>query len=79
MRLARLLCVLILVLAACGDDSPATGSSGDEASRLEELRSRCEAGEYAMCDILYQASDFDSDLEAFADTCGGRVSASGAC
>lgn len=72
MRLAKLLVGLMLVFAACG------GGGGSVDGPLGELRSLCAAGEYEMCDILFQASDFESDLETFADTCGGRVEPSGA-
>ncbi len=55
------------------EGGPVTG-----AAMLEELRSRCGAGDYPMCDILFQASDFGSELESFGDTCGGLATSGGA-
>ena len=50
-----------------------------EGAMLEELRSRCAAGEFVMCDILFLASPLDSELERFAYTCGDVASEGGAC
>ncbi len=48
---------------------------GDDV--LAELNNRCTDGDFTACDVLYQASDFGSDYEAFADTCGGRMAPEG--
>ena len=53
------------------------GEPVTEAAMLEELRSRCAAGDFLMCDILFQASDFGSELESFGETCGGVAASSG--
>lgn len=53
------------------------GGPVTEAALLEELRSRCAAGDFPMCDILFQASEFGSELESFGDSCGGLVGSSG--
>lgn len=82
-----------LIPGGGGDTSTTTAGGGTSATTagttatttapltgdamIAELMTRCEAGEFEMCDILYQASDFDSIEEAFADSCGGRVEASG--
>jgi hypothetical protein len=65
--------------AAVGEPSPAdSGVSAD--LMLEELRSRCAEGNFQMCDILFLASDFDSELESFGDSCGGlSTSDEGSC
>lgn len=47
--------------------------------RLAELRAGCEAGDMQACDDLYLESPFDSEDEAFGDTCGGRNEPSGWC
>ena len=79
MQRLAIMVALITALAGCGDDggtpptsAPPSGPITGEANVLEALRAGCEAGDFFECDVLYQASPFDSALEAFADTCGGR-------
>ena len=50
-----------------------------QAAVLESLRSDCADGDFLICDVLYQASPSESDLELFADTCGERVAPGGLC
>ena len=50
-----------------------------EAEVITALTAGCEDGDYIMCDVLYQAAPFDSELETFADTCGNRTSGAGFC
>jgi len=85
MRRLPILFVLLLVLAACSSSDgdgllteQTVGGSATEGDVLEELRSRCAAGDYQMCDVLFLASDFGSELESFGDSCGGSVAAGGA-
>ena len=54
------------------------GTYGDDAE-LDKLWDGCEAGEMQACDDLYLQSPFDSEYEAFGDTCGGRNEPSGFC
>lgn len=60
---------------------PGLGDGGevDPDAVLALLRDECEAGDYVMCDLLYQASPFDSELEAFGDSCGDRNEPAGFC
>ena len=67
--------VLMLAVAACGDDATVTTVSGGVLvgnDVLEELGERCGGGDYYACDVLYQASDVGSEFESFGDSCGGR-------
>ena len=48
---------------------------GDDV--LAELNVRCGDGDYVACDVLYQASEFGSEYEAFADSCGGDMTPTG--
>jgi hypothetical protein len=50
-----------------------------EAEVIAALTAGCEDGDYIMCDVLYQAAPFDSELETYADTCGNRTSGEGFC
>jgi len=62
------------------DEPTPADSRVSEAVMLEDLRSRCATGDFAMCDILYQASEFGSELESFAESCGGlSTSNEGSC
>jgi len=64
--------------AAEGDSGQGDeGGTVTEVVMLEELRSRCAAGDFPMCDILFHASEIDSELESFGDSCGGLVASSG--
>jgi actin-like ATPase involved in cell morphogenesis len=40
---------------------------------LERLRGACGSGYFHYCDMLFWRSPADSDLEAFAENCGGRA------
>lgn len=53
--------------------------AGGSPERLAELRSDCTAGDMEACDDLYLESPFDSDDEAYGDSCGGRNEPSGWC
>jgi hypothetical protein len=44
-------------------------------SDLAALRDECAAGGFESCDRLYWESPFDSEEEAFGETCGNRVEA----
>ena len=44
-------------------------------SDLAALRDECAAGEFESCDRLYWESPFDSEEEAFGETCGNRAEA----
>ena len=90
LRMRAIITSLVLVLSACsGSDLPSgAGSSAatpdaaapaqqSEAEVLEGMRSECAASDYMVCDVLYFAAPADSELEAFGDTCGERVSPSG--
>lgn len=46
---------------------------------LDALWDSCEAGVYGDCDTLYFISEFDSDYEAFGDSCGNRNVPAGLC
>lgn len=47
-----------------------TGDFGMDID-LDALATECEAGDMDACDTLYFSSEYGSDLEAIADTCGG--------
>ena len=75
MRRLGLTLALLVLLAACGDDDSATTATGgmlfgDDV--LDVLASRCEAGDFVTCDVLYQASDVGSVYETLGNSCGGR-------
>jgi hypothetical protein len=77
MRTIKLMTVLLLVLAACGDDATTSAApSGSlitgESNVIAALEAGCADGDFVMCDVLFFAAPFDSELEAFADTCGNR-------
>jgi hypothetical protein len=40
---------------------------------LERLRSACESGYFHYCDMLFWRTPVGSELEAFAESCGGRA------
>jgi len=64
---------------AAGAPSPVDSGVSD-AEMLEELRSRCAAGDFLMCDVLFLASDFGSELESLGLSCGGlSTSDEGSC
>ncbi len=56
-------------------DSVLTATDGDlfVETDLTALRDECATGVYDSCDRLYWESPFDSDDEAFGETCGNRV------
>ena len=58
------------------DNAPFT--FGDDAF-LDSLWTACEDGDFQACDDLFFASPFDSEYEAFGDTCGNRNEPAGAC
>jgi len=67
--------VLMLAVAACGDDATVTTASGGVLvgnDVLEELGERCGDGDYYACDVLFHASELGSEFESFGDSCGGR-------
>ncbi len=51
----------------------------DENPDLTELYQACAAGDMAACDDLYFQSGIGTELEKFADTCGGRSFDGGYC
>lgn len=61
-----------------GDDSPTPGDTAGEPftygddPELDALWDQCEAGDGVACDELYMTSPFDSEYEAFGDSCAGR-------
>jgi hypothetical protein len=70
----------------CAARYPSTGSPPDtsgfpptdldtpqDPAQAEALRADCAAGDMAACDGLWAITNVGSDLEAFAETCGGRV------
>ena len=90
MRRFAFVLALLLVVAACRDDDggattvPATGDTVpvgplSENAALDMMRDDCADGDFLMCDLLYQASPFDSIYEAFGDTCGERNDAAEFC
>ncbi|WP_062076723.1 DUF4190 domain-containing protein [Demequina globuliformis] len=54
-----------------GDFFDSDQAYGDDAD-LDALYDQCEAGDNGACNELYWASDFGSEYESFAETCGGR-------
>lgn len=54
-------------------DAPDSGGSAD----LQDLADACGEGDMEACDDLWVNTDVGSDLEAFAETCGGRDPAGG--
>ena len=52
--------------------APSEGFGLGGAAQLESLLVDCESGSDLACDILFQLSDFDSEEEVAATTCGGR-------
>jgi len=83
MRRLPVMLVMLLTLTACGDDGATEPAGGGmvtgEAEVIAALTAGCEDGDYIMCDVLYQAAPFDSELETYADTCGNRTSGEGFC
>jgi hypothetical protein len=60
------------------DDSGSDGSvPGSDDPALSGLADACGGGDMAACDDLWVDSDVGSDLEAFAETCGGVDPAGG--
>lgn len=55
------------------------GVGEGSAERLFQLRASCDGGDMQACDDLYLESPFNSDDEAFGDTCGGRNEPGGWC
>ncbi len=51
----------------------AAGFAGDCQDLIEMLASECEDGDGLSCDVLYLASPSGSALEAYGDSCGGRI------
>jgi hypothetical protein len=67
--------------ATCGGttDGSTAGMCGYEApteAELEALADECLAGDMAACDDLYFISEFGSELEEIAATCGGTADGS---
>jgi hypothetical protein len=62
-----------------GSDDPGSDGSdaGSDDPALGALSDSCGAGDMAACDDLWLDSDVGSDLEAFAETCGGLDPAGG--
>ena len=66
--------------SAAGNADTAADADSDEADResstgqaqIESLIVDCEQGSDLACDILFQVSEFRSEPEAIALTCGGR-------
>jgi hypothetical protein len=57
-----------------GTDDSGTDDSdaGSDDPALSDLSDACGSGDMAACDDLWLDTDVGSDLEAFAETCGGR-------
>ncbi len=53
-----------------GED-PAALLGGDP--ELDDLATACFEGDLFACDTLFQRTEVGSDLEAYAQTCGGRI------
>lgn len=71
---------------SCAARYPSTGSPPDtsgfpstdldtpqDPAQAEALRADCAAGDMGACDELWAITNVGSDLEAFAETCGGRA------
>jgi hypothetical protein len=41
---------------------------------LNQLAEKCQAGDMAACDQLYDDSDVGSEYEVYGNSCGGRLS-----
>ena len=48
------------------------GIVGDDP-RLDELAEACFEGDLYACDTLFLRTEVDSELEAYSQTCGGRI------
>lgn len=72
--------------SSCESSYPSTGSPPDTSgfppsdtppmpddAELEPLRAGCEGGDMAACDDLWARTPVGSELEEFAETCGGRA------
>ena len=62
-------------MATCGVDPEAgllDGNTYGDNATLDALWDRCDAGEGAACDELYERSRFGTDYEEFGYTCGNR-------
>jgi hypothetical protein len=81
------LTLLVVTLAACSDNNPdvtTEGASPDSSEstanpKLDRLKDGCADGDMAACDLLYAASDPDSEYEEFAMTCGERAGLANPC
>ncbi len=51
-----------------------SGVLGDDPE-LNELAQACFGGDLFACDTLFTRTEVDSDLEAYSQTCGGRIEA----
>jgi hypothetical protein len=51
----------------------------DETDPLYPLAEACDSGDLSACDDLWSQAEFDSDFEAFAESCGGDASATFPC
>lgn len=70
--------VAVLALVGLSADEISRVADADPG-RLAELRSGCDAGDMQACDDLFLESPFDSEDEAYGDSCGGRNDPSGWC
>jgi hypothetical protein len=59
------------------DDLERIGSGSPE--RLAVLQENCDQGDMQACDDLFLEAPFDSEEEAFGDSCGNRNEPAGWC
>lgn len=56
---------------------PSDGETGPATPEQDQLRAACADGSMTACDELWMMTPVGSDLEAYAETCGGRDPAGG--